>query len=229
MLTVGIHNNVVLEKAPLLNDKGTLEIYVKKASEGSVLDVFNSTSDNSSVGAESNTFLEFNQLNTVKFGKDATADEIITDITSFKDKLAHLVLHYKTQDKVKFDITRGTGITDANLKTKVLDQGILDIIYKNICEDFVANLKDVDFSKKFHLKTVRQSANKHYAKLPDSKFGFSGQNAFIQDAALPCSLKYSQYEIDKKKNDPTPVSNTTPLSAEDAEKQSNDIKSVFGG
>jgi hypothetical protein len=240
MISVGIHTPVVLEKAPILNEKGTLEIYMKKATGGNVLDLFNSSSDTSSVSDENNTFLEFNPLATERFGNELSPADISKDITAFKDKLSHIALFYKTSDAVKWDILRGTGITEKNMATKVKDQAILDIIYKNICEDFIKNLQGADLGKKFHLKTVRQSKVKHFAKLPESKFGFSGSNAFVQPSELPCTLKYSDYEqgwrtsngvkaktgIDLSSGEPLVADST--ISEEDSSAHVAEINNVFG-
>jgi hypothetical protein len=236
MFQVGILSGVTLEKAPALNEKGTLEIYAKQGGEVSAIDAFNSTSDSSSVSGQTNTFMEFNPFTVNRFGNDLSSDDIQKEVKAFKDKLTHIVLFYKTQDKTKWAITRGTGITDANVATKVKDQGVLDILYKNICEDFIKNMADVDLTKPFHLKTVRQSEKKHYAKLPDSRFGYDGQNAFIQDATLNCTLKYSQYELGFRKGEKTGVDLSSPapyaadsvLSADEAADQANEVNGVFG-
>lgn len=227
MFNVGIKNNVVIEKAEI-NEKGTLVISMKEIVETDIMDVFNSTSD-AVVRASENSFMEYNQLNTVKFGNEQTAEEVLDQIKNFKAKLMHILLVYKTEDKIKIDSVKGTGINGTNAKTKVLDQSILDLIYKNTVEGFVKELTTVDLSKQFHLKTVRQSAAKHFAKLPDSKFGYTGQNAFIQDAALPCTLKYSKYEVDKGLNNPNPVVADQTASDEDIADQKAAVDDVFGG
>jgi hypothetical protein len=236
MIIVGIHSGVTMEKAPSINDKGSLEIYMKKGKEVDAMDMFTSSSDSGTSGPETNTFIEFNPLATSRFSADLTAEDIIKDIQAFKSKLAHIVKLYKTEDKSVWNGSRGTGITNDNMKTKVLDQGILDKIYKNTCEDFVKNMSDVDLSKEFHLKTVRQSAKKHFSKLPDSKYGYEKANAFIQDGALPCTLEYTKYELGYRKgqktgidlSDGSPVVADAPITAEEASNQSTEIDSVFG-
>jgi hypothetical protein len=223
MIIVGIHSGVTMEKAPSINDKGSLEIYMKKGKEVNAMDMFTSSSDSGTSGPETNTFIEFNPLATSRFSADLTADDVIKDIQAFKAKLAHIVKLYKTEDKSVWNGSRGTGITNENMKTKVLDQGILDKIYKNTCEDFVKNMSDVDLSKEFHLKTV-------------SKYGYEKANAFIQDGALPCTLEYTKYELGYRKgqktgidlSDGSPVVADAPITAEEASNQSTEIDSVFG-
>lgn len=227
-IIVGIHSGVKLEKSPAINEKGTLEIYVKKGSEANPLDAFTSTSDSGAEGVQAQTFMEFNPLAVNRFNNDLTPEQIIDDIQNFKAKLAHIVLLYKTEDKTKWDAAKGTGINGENMKTKVRDQAVLDIVYNNICTDFIKNLEGVNLDKEFHLKTTRQSANKHFPMLPNSKFGYKGQNAFVQDGALECTLTYTKYEIEKGKNDPTPVQSTNTLSPEQQQEQVNGVNSVFG-
>lgn len=196
MLQVGIHKGVVISKVSK-NEKGTLEIDVTKGGSASFLDMFNSTSDSSSQKDENNSFKLFNPLTTNNFGTDLTLDQIKTSITQFRDKLNHILLGYLAAKDITVNVFKGIEFkSEEDLYKKFMNQETLDIIYDNIVNDFIENMKKADLSQKFTVKLVRQSKAKHFAKFPDSKFGYSGKNAFWEPSELEEQSKvmYSQYE-----------------------------------
>ena len=63
-------------------------------------------------------------------------------IAEVKDPLTHILLQYTTENNLKWDIFKGTGVTSPeDLKTKLTNQATLSKIYDNIVDQFIAFMK----------------------------------------------------------------------------------------
>lgn len=213
-LTVGIHENVVLSKATK-NDKGTLVVGFKKAEEIDLIAALNSA--NSSLEAPEQELLMFPP--TIKNWDGTLADgkEMLKKVNSFKEPLEHLLSPYLTSDKIKWNIFAGIdGIDTTNLFAKLEDQETVNKIATNIVDDFIKMVTPfLNNKKKFRLKLIRKN-NSRYSALPRYA-------PFVESMDVPkesSKLKFTQYEIANKLNEPLTAEATTVSSAEAEEAKS---------
>jgi len=213
-LTVGIHENVVLSKATK-NDKGTLVVGFKKAEEIDLIAALNSA--NSSLEAPEQELLMFPP--TIKNWDGTLADgkEMLKKVNSFKEPLEHLLSPYLTSDKIKWNIFAGIdGIDTTNLFAKLEDQETVNKISTNIVDDFIKMITPfLNNKKKFRLKLIRKN-NSRYSALPRYA-------PFVESMDVPkesSKLKFTQYEIANKLNEPLTAEATTVSSAEAEEAKS---------
>lgn len=213
-LTVGIHENVVLSKATK-NDKGTLVVGFKKVEEIDLIAALNSA--NSSLEAPEQELLMFPP--TIKNWDGTLADgkEMLKKVNSFKEPLEHLLSPYLTSDKIKWNIFAGIdGIDTTNLFAKLEDQETVNKIATNIVDDFIKMVTPfLNNKKKFRLKLIRKN-NSRYSALPRYA-------PFVESMDVPkesSKLKFTQYEIANKLNEPLTAEATTVSSAEAEEAKS---------
>lgn len=240
MLKVGIHENLVLEKA-LKNEKGTLGlVFVPKRLDDAAprpkRSFFEEAETTDVTERESSPLLLFPfKIPTYKGkdGEDLTDAEkgeaIQRDMKNFRLQLTFILGAYRAIKDFKFDPWRNTGLTPENWETNILDNDVLQTIYNNYVEDFLAGIAPFmgDHSRPVRLKLVRQSKDKHYATLPSR---YIEDNPFIEPMEVPAEaskLKFTKWEIDNKFDNGDPVSRAQadPVDEQDAPPSSG---SVFG-
>lgn len=199
MIQVGIQENIKLGKAER-NDKGTLNLVFERGSKGDIMEDFNSSSDNTSSGGESAGVLLFGFTLTGKDGQPKKAVDLSVEIKKFKDKLTHILLGYLVSKDIAWDIFKGTGLkTKEDVNAKLVSQDILDKVYGNIADQFVAMInknKVLSSDKLFRVKFVRQSSNKHFPTLPTYAPFWESMEIPVESS----TLAYTQYEKDKNLN-----------------------------
>jgi len=226
MLKVGIHENIALAKA-VRNDQGTLVIGFKKV-QTDALAAFNS-SDLSSGGDEEQDFLLYPPRATNRMEEPDTATNNTQKVREFKDQLTHILSAYLTKDKITWDILKDTGVTAENMAVKMTQQETLDIIYKNIVDQFIAMATPILNDPKQKLTRcifIRASKAKHY---PALRRRFLDSNPFIESMEIPASaskLAFTKWEIKEGFNNPEPVQAASEADAFSAE-SANIADSVF--
>jgi hypothetical protein len=156
---------------------------------------------------------------------------IVRDFNKLKAVAIHLASGYLTKDDRKFDYYRATGLDVDNFNTRILDQGVLNQIMKNIGTDLITMLTPFFGNEeyKFRLKLRRQSKDKHFATLPDS---YLDENPFWESMDISkeaSKVKFSDYEIKEGLNDPTPSSRSSADKPAENNEAPLDAGAVFGG
>jgi hypothetical protein len=150
-----------------------------------------------------------------KEGKERSALEkgelVNSDIGRLKNQLQQILEQYMTKDKITWSIYDGAAMTEETYYEDLLSQANLDIIYKNMSEQFMAMMQPyldkAEFPMRF--KLARQSKDKHYARVPDR---YIKDSPFIEPMEIPkeqSRIKWTAYEIKEGLNDGTPVSRNT--------------------
>jgi hypothetical protein len=195
MITVGIHENLVLGKAAV-NEKGTLGLSFRPMSlepsqpkKSSFFQESQEASVGSSDGDSPLLLFPFKKPTfKSRSGEELTDAELLEfvqdDIKKYRNQLTSIIGAYRTIKDIKFDPWRGTGIKEENFETELLDNDQLKKIYDNYTEDFLTLMAPFlnDDTKPVRLKLVRQSKDKHYATLPSR---FLDTNPFIEPMDVP--------------------------------------------
>ena len=209
MLKVGIHDDLVLEKAGK-NDKGTLALVFRpkslNAGEAKKKSVFQEEEDMSVSGDDSNSPLLIFPFKISTFkkkdGSDFSDKELIElaqdDMKKLKNQLTSILGAYMPLTGLKWRAYDGTGITEANYEVEMLDNDNLFKIYTNYVDQFLEKVAPFlnDDNHAVRLKLVRQSKDKHYATIPSR---YLDTNPFIEPMEVPkdrSQLKYTKYEKD---------------------------------
>jgi hypothetical protein len=197
MIPVGIHDNLRVHKATR-NDRGSLVIGYKQevGGEQDLLAIINSASDSTSVDGKDNDFLIYSLDTTDRQGNQFTPEQIVKNITELKDMLNHILLNYMTSDKIAWEVFNGCGITPENIKEKVVQQSVLDQVYKNIVDQFIGMITPhlTNTTKLFRCIFVRQSKAKHYASL---RRRYLTEQPFMEPMSVPkeqSRLKFTEWE-----------------------------------
>ena len=163
MIGVGIHDNLVITQVSK-NDKGTLAIKIKKEQESNPLELLNASTESTSFDDSEREFLIFPPKAENYQGGQATAEEVLKNIAQIKDQLNHILLSYTTTNNIKWDILKGTGVTVENMETKVTSQDVINQIYNNIVDQFIAMMRPFTKpdGKKVRMVFIQQSQAKHY-------------------------------------------------------------------
>lgn len=235
-IQVGIHDNVILQKAGF-NDKGRFVLYLRQLGEGKEekpdnpfeqMNAAEVVEEESSGGLIMWPFkLAEKKDKQGNERSDRERGEMVSgDIQRFKNVLQQILEQYTTKDSIKWSIFDGAAISQETYYDDLLSEANLDIIYKNTCEQFMAMIQPFLDDDKYpvRFKLARQSADKHYARIPDR---FIKENPFIEPMSVPAAqsrVKWTPYEISNKLNDPTPVSRA----AADPVEDSPEDESAFG-
>lgn len=212
---VGINENVILTKADV-NEKGSLELTFDEAAivdkpKASVFDSLQ-TAKVENDGDTSRTLLLFPfKKPTGVRNEGKTEDELIEmvsdDMKRVKNQLTQLLQIYLTEDKITWDPFAGTGVTNENYREMFLNDDALSRIFKNYAEQFIAMVTPFlgDTKYKLRVKLVRQSTDKHFATIPGR---FLLDRPWVESMDIPAEqakVKFSEWEISQKMNDPTPT------------------------
>lgn len=204
---VGIHENVVIQKA-FVNDKGRLTLVLRQLGEEEKKaddDPFAQGNAAEVIEEDKGGGLIFWPFKTPdKLNKDRTerSDEergklANGDVMQLKNQLTQILEQFLVKDQMNWSIWDSTGMTKEGFYTEIIGQDVLDIIYRNICEQFIGMVtpyldKD-EFAVRF--KLVRQSKEKHYPRVPGM---FIKENPFIELMTVPkenTRVKFTKYEL----------------------------------
>lgn len=217
-IRVGVHENVVVTKVGK-NDKGSLEIGIKKIQTKSPLEMLGASTGSTSFAAEEHTFLIYPPKAVDFNGKPLDDKQVMNEIGNIVDPLRHIALQYTTEDKLgSWDIMKGTGITNENYKEKVTQQETLTKLYNNIIESFIAAMKSYVGENGKRLRAVfpRQSKAKHF---PALRKRFLDRQPIFESMEVPANaskVKFSDYEISNGLNVPDQVIPTQIVSVAEA-------------
>lgn len=158
----------------------------------------------------------------------ARSERASGDVTNARNVLTQLLGIYLTPEQIKWNVWDGTGMDKDNYSERIVEQSTLDVVYKNICEQFIA-MASPFFGKEEHamrMKLVRQSKEKHFARIPDR---YLAENPWVELMTVPkesSRVKFTKWEIGQGLDDGTPISKEQ--SDEDVEKTPEDTENVFG-
>jgi hypothetical protein len=234
---VGIHENIILDKASL-DDKGRLVLNLRLKDEQkqqeAPMSAFARMNAAEVIEEESDAGLI---LWTFKLpdDKDKTGNvrtveqkgELVSnDISRLKNQLQQILEQYMSKDKITWSIFDGCAIAEETYYQDLNSQPNLDMIYKNIVEQFIAHIQPFLGKDEYPVrwKLARQSKDKHYARIPDR---YIKDNPFIETMEVPAKdsrVKWTPYEIKEGLNDGTPVTRE----AADTTEPTPEAKNVFG-
>jgi hypothetical protein len=198
MIPVGIHENVQWHKATK-NDRGTLVLGAKIVDpKKSSIDDLNSTSSNSADSLPEQDFLIFGPQANLFNGDPDTADNNMNKIKATKDFLNYVLLNFTTSDKIKWDVLKGTGVTNENTSTELLKQSVLDQIYANIVDQFIAMFEPFTKNDKllFRAVFIRQNKVKSFAGL---RKRYLSDNPFMEPMTVPkeqSKIRFTKWEVE---------------------------------
>lgn len=237
-IQVGIHENVVIRDAAV-NDKGRLVVYLRKKGEDTAPDEDDPMAAMAASeviekdNASGLTFwpLKVPEVRDTKNNKDRTDKErgeiANQDCMQLKNQLTQILEQFLVKDNIQWSPYEGTPLTKETYYEDMASQATLDLIYRNLCDQFIAMinpfLNDEKYAVRF--KLVRQSKDKHFARVPGM---YIKDNPFIELMDVPekqSRVKWTEYEKNNGFNDGTPVSRNT---ADQEEEEPKEGDNVFG-
>lgn len=225
MLNVGIHENVVLDKAAR-NDRGTLVISYKQVNKVDPLAALKASTARTSLEAQEQRFLIYPISLTDYNGNVDTKDNLLNKIAELKDFLFNILIQYMTADKIQFDPLAGCGVTAENIESKLRTQEVIDKAYSNLCDQFIKQITPFlgESGKKFRVLFVRKSKVSNF---PALRRRFLDAQPFMEPMEIPIEqskLKFSDYEIKNKLDSNEPA---VPADTHD-ESEVNDAAELLG-
>lgn len=209
MIRVGIHDNILFHKA-VKNDRGSLVVGIKQVGDVNPLAGLDSASDDSAGTGPENDFLFFPPQATNRDEQPDTHDNNMNKVKELKDTLTHILLRFMTADKIVWDTTKNTGITPENINNKLTQQPVLDVMYKNIADQFIAMispfLNNTEYLSRILL--TRQSKAKHF---PTLRKRYLKNQPFLEPMSIPkeaSALKFTKWELDNGMDNPEKVEDT---------------------
>lgn len=217
MIPVGIHENVRVYKATR-NEKGTLVVGFKR-DEGLDLDSFDTASDNTAGGDAEQDFLLFPPSNLDRKDAVDSTKNNSAKVKQLKDQLTHILGNYMTSDKITWNTTLGTGLTQENSEAKLKTQETLNKMYDNICNQFIEQVTPFlnNTKLKFRVIFVRHSEAKHY---PSLRKTYLSTQPFMEPMSVPAAtsrIKFTEWEIKNKRNTGDKLTATETPAEENAE------------
>jgi len=216
MLRVGIHENLVLDKAQI-NDKGTLGLVFrpislnKKEPSGFVEEEaaeLSEGSNNSALLIFPPTITKLKNLDGSEKNDEEKLQVLSDDISNFKDQLVSIIGAYRSLKDVKFRPYDGTGVDKSNYNVEMLNNDTIKKVYTNYCNQFIGYITPFlgDDNNPVRLKLIRQSKDKHYATLPSR---YLNTNPFIECMnSVPADktkLRFTKWEMEKGFDSGEPV------------------------
>lgn len=217
MIKVQIAENISVVSA-IVNEKNSLEILVKS---GQDVDLFAAMNSGDSIEQEEQKFLFF-PVDNKWYGKEATSKEMVMKLRQLSAQFQELLSVDVSEKDFAFNMFEGTPIkSTADIDVHITKEAVYSRIGLNIFNNVVKHVKNV--KSPIRLKLVRQSANKHFATIPQAltftKEGKEIRSKFVESMVIPkdqSKLAYSKYEMDKGLNNPNSVqADSQPSGAED--------------
>jgi len=222
-IKVGIYENLHFSKATtIINDKGSLELgFMSKMDDDAMLAAFRG---NDTLEQSEGKFIVF-PPNLVHF-KDKvpkTAPELAADFTALRTYFLTYAKLFVTKEKAEaalggakmFD---GLAIADSDLGkaiAQLTNETWMLKVYQNFSKKFIAFLATngaFDGTTMFRHKFPRQSADKHYAGLPNSEYEIWVESMDVpKEASKVC---WSEWEVKNNRTHGNPVASTKGKSAE---------------
>lgn len=214
LITVGIHDNLVLTEKTSINEHGTLEIGIKvDTSKDAVLDAFKTNA----------TFEDMESMFRIYPPSDKdfrqnikTGHEIAQDFLAIREQLMTIAGLYGTDEEVAdalggTQMLEGLGIEDLNKAIESLTgeayRGKVSEKLAKLFLDFLVSKKAFSGAVKFRMKFPRQSNDKNFATVPRN----DKQGTWIESMAIPKSesqIAWSDWEIKEKRNSGSPIAST---------------------
>jgi len=232
LISVGIHENLVLSDKTKINEHGTLELAIK-AEEGDEA-VFAALQNNTVVQSMESSFRFYPpNLLTYETKEPRTAAEIAKGLSILRHQFMEYAKLYGTKEEAEAAIGglkmfEGLGIPQEDLPKAfraLTNEEFLKKVTNNLSKKFYNYLKAknaFDGSVKFRQKFLRQSKAKNFATISKSTF-----DTWIEPMSIPkeqSKIAYSEYEITNGKNNPDPAS----ASASQSEAAEVKAASLFG-
>lgn len=218
MLKVGIHKNLVLSKVGRNQKaKDSLQITLKATGEVDLLAALNSTkTDFKAEGIDIVLFPPSWDFGGTRRENSAVLD----DIMDFKSQLQNMLEMYMTEDKIKWNMTFGTGITSITSIEDLaaqLNEDRASKMYNNLVDQFLTQVKPFvgDNGKKTNWVLVRRSKANHQ---PTLRKRYVKNNPFVEPADVPTSkLRFTKYELENGLNVPDAIEKPSAPSQQDAQ------------
>lgn len=233
LLTVGIHENLVLGADSKINDKGTLELVIESVSDDSAL--LNAFKTNTTFDKMKGKIIFYPPMMSNYDKTTKSAAEVAKDVLAMRHKFMEYGKLFATKDAVNaaigdMQMFQGIGIADDALDTapaRLANEDFVKKVVTNLSTKFLNFLKKVDAFKgdvKFRHKFLRQSKDKNYPVVPNSTY-----EVWVESMDIPKSaskVEYSKWEIENNKNNPDPV---VPDASQTKTEDVNKGKNLFGG
>lgn len=237
-ITVGIHEDVVLQKA-FISDKGRFTLMLRakeeeqKQEEDNPFDKMNASEVIEEEKSGGIIFWPFKlpESRDKKTNTERTVEEIgklaSEDVMQLKNQFQQILEQFMTKDQIVWSIFEGTPMQKETYYQDIANQDVLDVIYRNLTEQFIGMITPF-LDKNEHavrFKLARQSKDKHFARVPGM---FIKDNPFIESMDVPqkdSRVKWTKYELKEGLNDGTPVSRDT---ADTAEPEPEEGENAFG-
>jgi hypothetical protein len=217
LIKVGIHDNLVVTNDTKVNEHGTLELGIATAQDTSdLLAAF----QNNATGDQMKSSFRFYPPNQEDFDKNQrSSGDIAGDLLKMKDQLMKIAALFAPEETVEAYIggtkmLEGIGIAPeqyAKALEGLTNKDLVAAIVTNLATKFVAFLTAADAfsgSIKFRMKFLRQSKLKNFAVISKSDF-----DTWIEPMTIPkaqSKISWSEYEVTKGLNDPTPAKADAP-------------------
>lgn len=214
MLQVGIHENVVVNKA-IINEKNTLEIGFLQPGN---TDAAAALAGNAGLGGGETVNIRMFGPQIDYFGKIRSGADMLVLIVNFKATLTHLLSAFIADPTI--DATKGIPLE--NLSEAFTDQKVVDVAYANIISQFVALITPFLEKDKIRVKFPKKSKDSKYAGIP--RFG-----DWVESMAIPSEaskLKFSDWEI--KNNFHISDVATDTVTDDQKEEQLDNLGNLFG-
>lgn len=223
-IKVGINEDVQLKSAAR-NDKGTLVINFTQGTpleETATDDLFN---NKAGVRAGNGTNVMIWGFQAESNGQERDADRIAKDVVAVRSQLQHILEGYMTKDNAKLDPYANTGLTAENFESKLKQQATLDLVYKNLVDQFIEKVSTLGdaINNKFRLLLVRKSESNHYGTF---RRNFIEDNPFWESMSIPkeaSGLAFTKFEINKGLNNPNAIQAPAADTAASDQSTSDDI------
>lgn len=227
MIGVGIHENLVLSAKTAQGEQGGIDIIFARKQTGSL---FSAMVKNESVGADEVKLKIFTINHTDHNDEAKSAVEIAEEISNLREQFSDILSTSmpKASVDMALDMAKifgSVGITAANesqLQAKLVDDTFLEAIFKSLCASFITAAGSMMDNEMLRVKLRRRGKVSHYPTMP-----YKGKvpEVWIESMQVPATsskIAFSQWEIDNKVNDGTPIAADAPASTSIADK-------TFGG
>lgn len=216
MLSVGIHDNVVVSNATV-NPQGTLEI---EFTQPGSTDLMSALSGSGDLNPSHSVNIRVYKPEVQYFTEKRDGIKMLKILVDFRNVLVELLQVHIANPTI--DLTKGIKMTQDTARTIFEDQTKVDEAYNYIVAEFVRQItpfigKDV----KFRVKLPRRSKKYAYPALPN-------YTPWVESMDVPkesSSLHWSAWEVNNGKNDPVPSTDT--VSEADAKEQVDNLDDVF--
>lgn len=200
MIGIGINENIYIAKAEFGDKKDSLILSFKQ-SVGKKLSMFEQLAAAEHIETEGGKDIRlFAPLPSKDDEKteEKKVELAFADVNSTKGQLIHILEGYMVKaDATLGDMYEGIGMSDDNFNQKMLNKDVLNLIFTNMVNGFLAKIKPWVGKEDplFRLLLVRQSKDKHF---PTLRKRFLTESPFWEPmfvAKKESKVKFTPYEI----------------------------------